>query len=115
VITPHIGGTLKVYRQNGGALIEIAALPGFSNHVYRSPELALSMPVSIDGRMHLLVPDTTRRHLRIIALNDKALTEVGRCAVAVPISDEITLISPREVSIGASAGDQIIVPGDCIR
>jgi len=115
VITPHIGGTLKVYRQSGGALIEIAALPGFSNHVYRSSELALSMPVSIEGRMHLLVPDITRRHLRIIALNDKALTEVGRCALAAPITDAITMISPRELSIGAAAGEQIIVPGNCIR
>jgi hypothetical protein len=115
VITPHIGGTLKVYRQNGGALIEIAALPGFSNHVYRSSELALSMPVSIDGRMHLLVPDITRRQLRIIALNDNALMEVGRCTLAAPITDAITITSPREVSIGAPAGDQIIVPGDCIR
>ena len=115
VITPHIGGTLKVYRQDGGALIEIAALPGFSNHVYRSSELALSMPVSIDGRMHLLVPNNTRRHLRVIALNDNALTEIGRCALAVPITDAITMISPREVSIGAAAGEQTIVPGDCIR
>jgi hypothetical protein len=41
VITPHIGGRLKVYRKAGNALVEVAALPGFSNHVYHSDELAL--------------------------------------------------------------------------
>jgi hypothetical protein len=34
VVTPHIGGTLKVFRRSGSKLVEIAALAGFSNHVY---------------------------------------------------------------------------------
>jgi hypothetical protein len=44
VITPHIGGTLKGYRKQGNELVEIAALDGFSNHVYLTTELALSLP-----------------------------------------------------------------------
>ena len=113
VITPHIGGTLKVYRRRGGELVEIAALAGFSNHVYGSSELALSAPVSIAGRMHLLVPDATRRHLRIIALERGLLVETGRCALSAPVTGAIKQISPHEISVGALSSRQVIVPGDC--
>ena len=57
----HIGGTLKVYRQEGDALREIAALAGFSNHVYGSAELGWSAPAVRAGRAVLLVPDSLRR------------------------------------------------------
>lgn len=39
VTTPHIGGSLRIYRRNGNKLIEIAALAGFSNHIFGSSEL----------------------------------------------------------------------------
>lgn len=57
VIIPQFGGTLKAYRRSGGQLAEIAALGGFSNHTYGSPELALSMPVFIagDGRYRVTI------------------------------------------------------------
>ena len=60
VITPHIGGTLKIYRRDGAALIEVAAMPGFSNHAFGSAELALSRLMVIDGKPRLLVPDAQR-------------------------------------------------------
>ncbi len=115
VITPHIGGTLKVYRRRGGALVEIAAIEGFSNHVYGTPELALSAPVSIAGRMRLLVPDAARLHLRIIALEGGGLFEIGRCTVSAPIVGPVKVISPREVSVGLLSGAQAIAPGDCLK
>jgi hypothetical protein len=115
VITPHIGGTLKIYRRRGGALVEVAALEGFSNHVYGTTELALSAPVSIDGRMRLLVPDAARLHLRIVELAGGRLVETGRCALSAPITGAIKPISPREVSVGLISGQQIIIPGDCLK
>lgn len=115
VITPHIGGTLKLYRRKGNELIEIAALAGFSNHVYGSTELALSAPMLIAGRMRLLVPDATRLHLRIIALESGRLIEAGRCALNAPMTGPIRQIASREVSIGVLSGKQIVVPGDCLK
>lgn len=115
VITPHIGGTLKVYRRRDQGLIEVAALMGFSNHVYGSPDLALSAPVSIAGRMRLLVPDAKRLHLRIIALEGGRLIEIGRCPLSAPITGAIKLISSREVSVGVLPGEQVIVLSDCIK
>jgi len=114
VITPHLGGTLKIYRRRGGAFIEIAALAGFSNHVYGTPELALSVPVSIAGGMRLLVPDAARLHLRIIALENGRLVETGRCALSAPVTGAIRLISPGEVSVGVLSGRQVIVLNDCL-
>ena len=86
VTTPHIGGTLRVYRREGGALVEVAALAGFSNHAYGSSELGLSAPGFVAGRPRLLVPDATRRYLRVIALEGGRLLETGRCAASSPLS-----------------------------
>jgi hypothetical protein len=114
VITPHIGGTLKVYRRNGSRLAEVAALAGFSNHVYGTSELGLSAPVRLGGRMRLLVPDTTRLGLRLIALEGGRLVEVGRCAFPAQVTGAIMAVSGAEISIGLASGQQKIALNDCL-
>lgn len=114
VVTPHIGGTLKVYRRAGGDLVEIASLAGFSNHVYGSPELSLSAPVVIAGRTLLLVPDTTRRHFRILTLKDGSLVETGRCSLRAPATGPVRLISSSQVSVGLDSGQQVVMLEDCL-
>jgi len=86
VTTPHIGGVLRVYRHDGEQLIELTSLTGFSNHVYRSPELELSRPARIDGRMRLLVPGVPRTSVRVIALEGDRLVETDRCELDAPIT-----------------------------
>ena len=113
VITPHIGGTLKVYRRQGGALVEISALDGFSNHVYSTQELALSLPFLIAGKTRLLVPDSTRLQLRIVGLENGRLVETGRCPLLSPVIGAMRGISPSEVSLGLVSGRKLIVPNDC--
>ena len=113
VITPHIGGTLKVYRRDGAALVEVAALPGFSNHAFGSTELALSLPMLIDGKPRLLVPDARREQLRIIAFEQGRLVEVGRCALASPVVGAILGVSSREITVGLRSGRTLMTPGDC--
>lgn len=115
VITPHLGGPLKVYRREGDALVELAALPGFSNHVFGSTELALSMPMVIDSKPRLLVPDARREQLRIIAFEHGRLVEVGRCALASPIVGAIQPVSQREVTVGLRGGPKLMAPGDCLK
>ncbi len=114
VTTPHIGGMLWVYRRQGATFVEIAALPGFSNHVLGSPELGLSMPLSIAGKMRLLVPDTTRRYLRIAGLEAGHLVELGRCALPAPLVGAVSAVSPSEISVGLSTGRQTIPLKDCL-
>ena len=115
VITPHIGGTLKVYRRSGRELVEIAALAGFSNHVYGTTELGLSAPVSIAGRMRLLVPDASRERLRLIALERGRLVEVGSCALRAPLTGAIRQLSADAVSVGLQTGRQTIELRHCIK
>lgn len=113
VIMPHIGGTLKVYRRRGGELVEVAALAGFSNHVYGSPELRLSATVPFAGRFRLLVPDASRLQLRVIALEDGRLFEAARCTLSAPVTGAIKVISPSTVSVGLLSGRQVIALGNC--
>lgn len=115
VTTPHIGGTLRVYRREKGDLVQIAALAGFSNHVYGSPELRLSAVVLIGGRMQLVVPDASRRHLRIIALEKGRLIETGQCDLRASVTGAIRSISPLEISVGLSSGEQVVALNDCPR
>lgn len=114
VTTPHIGGTLRVYRRDGQKLVEIAALGGFSNHVYGSPELGLSIPVSIGGPPRLLVPDATRMHLRVIALQGGHLVDVGRCDLPAPVTGAVRVVSPGEVSVGLGTGRQTVILANCL-
>jgi hypothetical protein len=86
VTTPHIGGVLRVYQRNGQRLVEIALLSGFSNHVYRSPELGLSKPALINGQMRLLVPDVQRMAVRAIMLSEKGLVETDHCTLSERIT-----------------------------
>jgi len=114
VITPHIGGTLKVYHRTGINLVEITALTGFSNHIYGSPELRLSTPVSIAGQMRLLVPDVMRQNLRVIAFAEDGLVETGRCELHSPITGAIRMMPSSEITVEVSTGQQLIDINDCL-
>jgi hypothetical protein len=115
VVTPHIGGTLRVYRRDGDRLAEIAALPGFSNHVYGSSELALGAPILVAGRWRLAVPDASRRQLRVIALEERRLVEIGRCALPSTVVGALQPVSPGIVSIGLESGRRNVDPDACRR
>ena len=108
VTTPHIGGVLRVFRRDGRQLVEVASQAGFSNHVYGSTELALSMPAVFKGRMSLLVPDFGRRRLRIMSLQGEGLLEVGRCALPAQVTGGIQVVSAAEVSVGLSTGRHMV-------
>jgi hypothetical protein len=114
VSTPHIGGTLRVYQRSGKKLVEIAALAGFSNHINGSPELGLSAALPHAGRMHLLVPDTTRRHLRLIALQGGRLVESGRCPLPAQVTGAMQVLGPSTVSAGLTTGRHQIALNDCL-
>ena len=113
VITPHLNGTLKIYRRSGDRLVEITSLSGVSNHVHGSAELALSTPALIAGQMQLLVPDTARHRLRIIALRGARLAETAHCQLAAPLTGALRMVSASEISVGLPSGRQLISLKDC--
>ena len=71
VITPHIGGILRLYDWRDERLEPETEAPGFSNHAIGSPEQGLSMAADMDGDgiPDLLVPDAARRNLRIVTFS----------------------------------------------
>ncbi|WP_157599966.1 hypothetical protein [Saccharospirillum impatiens] len=105
VITPHIGGTLKVYRREGARLVEIDSLPGFSNHVYGSAELELSRAVLVGGHRQLLVPDVSRKTIRAIRLTRDGLTETERCFLSVPVTGPEAL-GDCDIQLNSSPGSE---------
>lgn len=113
VTTPHLGGTLRVYRREGARLVEIAAMGGFSNHVYGSPELGLAAYQTVAERVRLLVPDNSRTQLRVIDFNSGRLAEVGRCALPAPVTGAIKPLVGSEVSLGLATGKHVVVSNDC--
>jgi hypothetical protein len=115
VITPHLGGPLKVFQRSGKELIEVAALTDFSNHVYGSAELALSTTITLNGSPRLLVPNAARTHLRIIALEKNRLIEMGRCLLTKPITGPITQVSAQEISVSGKNENQLINLNSCLK
>jgi hypothetical protein len=115
VITPHIGGTLKVFRLAGAELIEIAALGGFSNHAYGSPITALSGVATIAGRAHLIVPDFARQNLRVVAYENGQLRERGRCAVEGGIVGPVQFDGGQNVTVRTARGTVQLNLAGCLR
>jgi hypothetical protein len=91
VETPHIGGTLFLFRHQNGRLFELAGLRDFSNHVVGSQELRLSALADVDGngRTDLAVPSADRRTLRIVGVTREGLREIANARLPAAIDKAI--------------------------
>lgn len=114
VITPHIGGTMKVYRYQQGELIEIAALPGFSNHVFGSEQLDLSITLSSEGKVTMLVPDNARLLLREVALEAGKLVVKRSCKLDSPIVGSMVALDSGRIKAQLLGGEAIIHLQHCV-
>ena len=108
VITPHIGGRLTVYQVDGERLRPVARSDGFSNHVYGSPELALSLPATRNGAALLVVPAQTRRSLRMMAFDGQDLHEVAQCTLAAPLEGPMREVSPGVLEATTAGGTETV-------
>ncbi len=80
VTTPHIGGTLKLYRLDGESLREDHSRYGFSNHALGSRKLGMGaiLDANGDGVPDLLIPDERRRALRVVTFAGGVFGELAR-------------------------------------
>lgn len=80
VITPHIGGILKIYSVRGDVLVEEAASGrGFSNHFIGSRELGMSAMADAngDGVTDMFVPSADRGALRIVTFAGGEFSQIA--------------------------------------
>jgi len=87
VETPHIGGTLRIVRWQGNALVEVYAEPGFSNHAIGTRELQLSVVLDADGDgvTDLVVPNTLRNVLRVVTFKDGTFKQLFPIDLGAPM------------------------------
>jgi len=80
--TPHIGGALEFFRFAGDALIQTAALPGYTSHVIGSRNLDQTAAGDFngDGAPEILVMDAARRSVAALQRTKDRAEEVWRLA-----------------------------------
>lgn len=91
VVTPHIGGTLKLDEYRNGALVADHAVYGFSNHALgsRVQDMAALIDWDGDGVVDIALPDARRLALRIMSFAGGQARELYRAQHAVPIETAI--------------------------
>lgn len=91
VQTPHIGGTLLVYRLDAGGLSKVAALYGFSNHVIGATEQRLSGVADVDGDglADLALPSADRKTLRMVSIDLDGIREIANVPLPARVDKAI--------------------------
>jgi hypothetical protein len=92
VVTPHIAGSLRLYRLQGSAMAEVARLDGVTNHVIGSRDLDLGRISDIDGDgiPEIVLPSQDRRRLVAVSFADGA----GRIVASAPVDAPIIRLEP---------------------
>ena len=94
VVTPHIGGILKIYQLRRDRLVEEWRAPDFSNHVMGSRILDLALVISGRDQPVLVLPNARRTGLRKVFFKDGAYG-----AVDLPLAQglPITTLAAKKV------------------
>ncbi|MDX2203517.1 MAG: VCBS repeat-containing protein [Hyphomicrobiaceae bacterium] len=105
---PHVLGLLRVWTLRQGSLVEIAQLPGVSNHVIGSPHLGMSAVADFDGDgvADLAVPSLDRATLRVVSIKGGA-RELSRHRLPAPAEGDFTIETAggrSVVSVGIGGG-----------
>ncbi len=97
VVTPHIGGTLRLwgFDRQAGRLAALADAFGFSNHVIGSRELQLSAAADLDGDgfSELALPSADRTTLRIMAFAGGKASELAAVKLPARIDKPIGVVA----------------------
>jgi len=106
VLTPHIGGILQLVRPEGRNMINVAEMWGFSNHAIGSRDQELSAVVDWDGDgiMDLLVPDESRRAIRVISFASGKMRELADHPLSSGVAGNFQLLDGPMVRVPLKDG-----------
>lgn len=88
VLTPHIGGTLRIYELREGHLRLEGEAAGFSNHALGARELSLSALVDVDGDGldEIVLPAGDRKSLKVLTFAGRRLETIAAVEHSRPIA-----------------------------
>ncbi len=116
--TPHIGGTVQFFRNDGsGELVLVASADGYSTHAIgsRNLDLGIVSDADGDGRLDVLLPTQSRDELAVVTRDDSdnGVREVTRVALGAPISTNVSAVAHRggvAYAVGTADGRVVIWP-----
>lgn len=84
VVTPHLAGSVRLYRRVGQALEAVATIDGFTNHILGSRDIDLALVDDIDGDgiPEIVLPTIDRKSLAAISFKGGKVTVVRQDAPA---------------------------------
>lgn len=98
VVTPHLAGSLRLYRRVGQTLEVVAKIDGYTNHILgsRNIDLARMEDIDGDGVSEIVLPTLDRRSLAAISF------EAGTASVVAQASAPARIVALVRLS-GAAA------------
>lgn len=94
VLTPHIGGVVRLYRFSGTSLEIVASQPGYTSHVIgsRNLDMAVGGDFDNDGRPEIVMPSQSRT----------TLAGIQRTATGTRIAWEVSLDGSLSTNVAAT-------------
>ncbi|HEV2553424.1 MAG TPA: hypothetical protein VGV17_06685 [Bosea sp. (in: a-proteobacteria)] len=110
VVTPHLAGSLRLYRLAGAALVEVSRIDGFTNHRLgeRDLDLARIGDIDGDGTPDIVMPSLSRQDLAAIGFKGGRAVVLGKASVKQRIARFPALRGPR-ATIETDTGERLDV------
>lgn len=109
VITPHLAGSLRLYRLRASGLEEVARIDGYTNHILGRRDLDLGRVVRLSGHREPLVvlPTRDRNTLAMISFQGATPRIVRQWSVHSRI-DSLRVEAGSRVKLSTASGEQRI-------
>ncbi|WP_100962779.1 hypothetical protein [Bosea sp. FBZP-16] len=97
VVTPHLAGSLRLYRLSGTALVEVSRIDGFTNHRLGERDLDLAQigDLDEDGTPDIVIPSLSRQDLAAITFKGGRAVVLGKAPVKQRVARFLALRGPR--------------------